>query len=187
MIKRSVLIVLSLVIILCMFVTTSSASFLFSRTTVYKNLHETSMLKQMYDRFLSEAASHTDEGYTSYEEDNVDVYLSEENQIIDVDGVDGQDQQIIEENWGVNTTNDEIVTDTEGNIGRNLERVIEIITGGNGTIGELLQRVIKRTYASSGGIETIIDGVVIAGSDLTTDNAEAVISNVVVVTDNSQT
>jgi DNA-binding ferritin-like protein (Dps family) len=186
MIKKYML-MLSILFIVLLFASTSTASFSSYKQRICEKFGENSAFYKMLDRFLDTSSYNSDEAINNNILDiSKDAALDDE-QTIDINGEEGatlNEETIIDENGEVGAANDEIIIEEGGSDNNGtLECIIEIITERNGQIGEILQRVIKRSYVSEGGVETIIEGTVINGY-IEKDNAEnTVVEHVVLTSD----
>ena len=207
MIKKYVLVPAVLLIIL-LFTSTSTASLLSSKQSIYERFQENSVFGNLLEK-ISQIVSYNDNNMAieadSDDEDDLmdsdgpeeDVLLPEET--VNVDGEitpdDGNELVVEDGDLGDNPTididgkegatlNDEVTVETDGEEGRTLVRIIDIITENNEKIGAMLQKVVERTFApgtteSEGVAENIVDTVVVVeGSEVTAENS--IVENVVV-------
>ena len=195
MIKKYVMAATVMFVIL-MFTSTSTASYLFSNGEIYEHLSENSFFNKLLEKVsrvlsnkdnsaLLKVNENNDEDIDLIDEnvpeenvlspDIIDIDTSDEIPTIDADGENGAIQTvvtIVEDNdLGVNN---EITIEKDGTAGRTtINRLIGVVIEHNGKIGAILQRVIERTFAP-GTIDSntksvnIVDNVVVVGSDVTT-------------------
>lgn len=211
---KKIVVLISILLTLSIFITSSSASLLFSDTKIYKNLPENSKLRQIFDLIeKSKSKIYNDnqlnstsdtsyiDGENTANEDSI-INTTQDANIIELNGTIGVEENLvtINENGEGGQTISENTTDKDGKVGQVLKKIIEIITEQNGKVGELLQKVVFRSYASSkepNAEGIIIDGDGNSGGIATTDISNVVvegdggtatqdIANVVVVTSDQQ-
>jgi len=209
MIKKYVMVALALLVFL-MFVSTSSASSLFSKGQIYERLLEKSVFKKIFDRYYQVTSNNADsiskdaddnggkDGLlsetidivgekTPYEGNYIDVNNSDDTSTIDGDNENGTTQNTVTVDGDV-VVNNNMTVEKDGKERRRiiLERIVDVVIEHNGKLGAILERVIERTYApgttaSDGPAENIVSNVVVVGSGGT--DAENNKADVVVITD----
>lgn len=208
MIKKYV-VIMSLILVILMFTSIGSASFLSSRTKIYERFQENSIFRKVLDRLTQSISQNSNiasinTGENDEDDDLIDQDGPDEDvllpDVIDVVGEvtpDNGDEVVTEEddlgetptidiNGPEGTTlNDEPTVNQDGENGRTLERVIEIVTENNEIFGAMLEKVVERTFApgtteSNGIAEAIIDTVVVVGES--TGTAGSTIADNVVLT-----
>ena len=160
MIKKYVMLI-SAILVIIMFTSTSSASFLFSKEKMYERLSENSLLKNILDRF-----SQVNKGIVSDNADKEDVaYDDSEYDDGMTDSDDGPEEDVLlPKIWnlvGEKTpdSGNEPVNDSEetqsvkwtvdhDGEGGTLERFVKIVTEHNVKLGAMLERVIKCTVST---------------------------------------
>ena len=212
MIKKYVILI-SAILAIAIFISTSSASILSTREKMLERIHENAFLNRAYERILQISSNNDNsvdsgssrEGNSLQETididgnvtpDNGNKVVVEENDLgdnttIDINGKEGttlNDKPIVDENGEVGITNGIIVKE-EGENGNTIDKIIEIVTEHNVVLGTALQRVVEHTFApgtteSVGVSENIVDTVMVVGDSGGT--AENNIVHNVVLTANGQ-
>ena len=193
MIKKYVMLISAILVIL-MFTSTSSASFLSSKEKIYERLSENSLLKNILDRFSQVASDGKDSMSIDTDDDDGNDDDSEDGKEEDVllpkiwnmvgeitpDGGnepvdDLEETTTIDSDGEIGATQDDWTVE-KGTTTVKLERFVKIVTELNGNLGAFLQRVIERTVATdengislpgSGGSaeNNIVDNVVLTDGD----------------------
>lgn len=191
MIKKYVIVV-SAILVVVMFSSTSSASFLYSRQGIFEKVRQNSVFGKVFEK-LSQIASPDEDSISinAVEDDEYDDIADQEdpeedillpkiwNVVGEITPDDGDDPVVEENDLGESPTididgeegaylNDEPTVEINGIHGRSLERVIEIITEYNEKVESILQKVAERTFApgtmeSNGVAENIVETVVVVG------------------------
>jgi len=213
MMKKYV-ILLSAILVILMFASTSSASFSFLNSGICERLQENPVFRNVLLR-ISQIVANSDNDLMNSDGQTENVILQEttdvdgeitpdngnevvieeddagETPTIDIDGEEGatlNEEQTVVENGEVGTTGN-ITVEIDGEYGRTIERVIEIITENTVNVGTILQRVVDRIYApgtteSDGIAENVVDTVVVVGGSGGASDNN--IADTVVVTTNNQ-
>lgn len=202
MIKKYVMLISAILVIL-MFTSTSSASFLFSKGNIYERLPENSPLKNIVDRFSQVIVSNNDNSVSIDDDEDDGEYddgehddeidpndpkeegllpeILEKNVYITPDGgdepvIDSEETTTIDSDGIAGATQEEWTVEAKPMMVK-LERFVKIVTELNGNFGALLQRVIERTVATD---ENAISS---PGSGVSAENN--IVDNIV-VTDGDQ-
>ncbi|MFH1102000.1 MAG: hypothetical protein V1726_08220 [Methanobacteriota archaeon] len=192
MMRKKYFLYASVLIVLFMMMSISSASVRGSSSGIYERLSRDSLLKKLVNR-VTQVRSSTDNSLstetsniigdkTPYDGNHIDEGNTEDTPTIDQEN--GSTNNTIIENGKEGTNKPSI--DPDGPVGRTiLERVVNIVIEQNGNLGATLQRVIERIYApgttaGSDNAAAVIETTVVVGSSGTnTGNNQA---NVVVTT-----
>ena len=165
MIKKYVMLISAILVIL-MFTSTSSASFLSSKEKIYERLSENSLLKNILDRFSQVASDGKDSMSIDTDDDDGNDDDSEDGKEEDVllpkiwnmvgeitpDGGnepvdDLEETTTIDSDGEIGATQDDWTVE-KGTTTVKLERFVKIVTELNGKLGTMLERVIERTVAT---------------------------------------
>ena len=201
MIKKYIM-MLAVLIVILMFTSTSSASFLLFREKMYERLSENSPLKNMLDRFFQftsdredsmsidtndvDDGEYDDDSETGPEEDvllpkiwNVvgEITPDDGNETVD----DLEETPVVDVNGeGGTTVNDDPTVEENGEVGINNESTVEENGENGSTVDGLIEIVTKRNVVLGEILQRVVERTFAPGTTESDEIAENIVDTVVV-------